>query len=174
MWEGDAVGLHCTVCHDYDLCSSCYTRNGHQHPMEKFSTSKDAPGQRAGTSSIQKELQAALIISPVCSQTGQPFVEQLDDRQTNGTMVKQEVKIKIDRDNKMHIVGLLPRQQLYRYSNGELKIHWEIFALQRAHELHYLGTFNCLQLSSLAGYLRSQMDGTEDTAIKQDLQRRIQ
>ena len=41
-------------------------------------------------------------------------------------------------------------------------------------ELHYLRTFNCLQLSSLAGYLRSQMDETEDTAIKQDLQRRIQ
>ena len=116
-------GLHCMVCPDYDLCSSCYTRNGHQHPMEKFSTSQDAPGQRAGTSSIQKELQAASVISPVCSQTGQPFIEQLDAPQTNGTMVRQEVKIKIDRDNKMHIMGLLPGQQLYRYFNGELKIH---------------------------------------------------
>ena len=89
-------------------------------------------------------------------------------------MVKQEVKIKIDRDNRMHIIGLLPGQQLYRYSDGELKIHWDYSALQRAHKLHYLQTFNCLQLSSLAGYLRSQMDGTEETAIKQDLQRRIQ
>ena len=88
-------------------------------------------------------------------------------------MVRQEIKIKIDRDNKMHIIGLLPGQQLYRYNNGELKIHWKYTTLQRAHELHYLGTFNCLQLSSLAGYLRSQMDETEDTVIKQDLQRRI-
>ena len=74
----------------------------------------------------------------------------------------------------MHIIGLLPGQQLYRYSDGELKIHWDYAALQRVHELHHLRTFNCLQLSSLAGYLRSQMDATEDATIKQDLQRRIQ
>ena len=53
-------------------------------------------------------------------------------------MVTQEVKIKIDRNNRMHIIGLLPGQQLYRYSDGELKIHWDYAALQRAHELHYL------------------------------------
>ena len=27
-------GLHCTVCGDFDMCSPCYTRNGHQHRME--------------------------------------------------------------------------------------------------------------------------------------------
>ena len=97
------AGLHCTVCTDFDLCSPCYTRNGHQHRMERFSTSQNAPGQRTDTNNIQKELQAPSVISPVCSQTGQTFVEQLDDPQTNGTMVKQEVKIKIDRHNRMQI-----------------------------------------------------------------------
>ena len=133
-------GFHCTECPDYDLCSACYEKNGHQHRMERFSTSHDAPGQRAGTSSIQKELQAASVISPVCSQRGQPNTEQemITIPQPNGTMVRQEIKIKIDRENKMHVIGLLPRQQLYRYNNGELKIHWDYAALQRAHELHYL------------------------------------
>ena len=123
---------------DFDMCSPCYTRNGHQHRMERFSTSQNAPGQRADTNNIQKELQAASVISPVCSQTGQPFVEQLDDPQTNGTLVKQEVKIKIDRHNRMHILGLLPGQELYRYTDGTLKIHWNYEILKRAHELHYL------------------------------------
>ena len=137
--------------------------------MEKFSSSQDAPGQRAGTSSIQKELQAALVISPVCSQKGPPITDQ----EPNGTIVRQEIKIKIDRESKMHVIGLLPGEQLYRYNNGELKIHWDYTALQRAYELHYLTTFNCLELSSLTGYLCSQIDETQDTIIKQDLQRRI-
>ena len=74
----------------------------------------------------------------------------------------------------MHILGLLPGQELYRYTDGTLKIHWNYDILKRAHKLHYLKNFNCLQLSSLAGYLRSQMDATEDATMKQDLQRRIQ
>ena len=74
----------------------------------------------------------------------------------------------------MHILGLLLGQELYRYTDGTLKIHWNYDILKRAHELHYLKNFNCIQLSSLTGYLRSQMDATEDETIKQDLQRRIQ
>ena len=38
---------------------------------------------------------------------------------------------------------------------------------------HYLNNFNCLQLSSLAGYLNSQAELQQDAATKQDLERRI-
>ena len=155
------------------MCSPCYTRNGHQHRMERFSASQDAPGQRADTNHIQRELQAASVISPVCSQTGQPFIEQLENPQPKGTMVRQEVKITIDRQNRMPILGLLPGQELYRYTDGTLKIHWNYDILKKAHELHYLNNFNCLQLSSLSGYLGSKADTTEDTTMKQDLERRI-
>ena len=106
-------GMHCTSCQDFDLCSACYRRNGHQHRMERFSASQNAPGQRADSNHIQRELQAASVISPVCSQTGQPFIEQLEDKQPKGTMVRQEVKITIDRQNRMHILGLSPGQELY-------------------------------------------------------------
>ena len=126
-------GMHCTSCEDFDLCSACYRRNGHQHSMERFSASQDAPGQRADSNHIQRELQAASVISPVCSQTGQPFIEQLEDKQPKGTMVRQEVKITIDRQNRMHIMGLLPGQELYRYTDGTLKIHWNYNILKKAH-----------------------------------------
>ena len=73
----------------------------------------------------------------------------------------------------MHIMGLLQEQELYRYTDGTLKIHWNYNILKKAHEYHYLNNFNCLQLSSLAGYLRSQADLPENATMKQDLERRI-
>ena len=88
-------------------------------------------------------------------------------------MVRQEVKITINRQNRMHIMGLLPGQELYRYTDGTLKIHWNYNILKKAHEYHYLNNFNCLQLNSLAGYLRSQADLPENATMKQDLERRI-
>ena len=93
--------------------------------------------------------------------------------QQNGTMKKQEIQIKIDKKNCMCVFGLLPGQRLYRYGNGQLKIHWDHSFLQQAHERHYLANWNCLQLSALAGYLRFQESETEDILIIQDLQRRI-
>ena len=73
----------------------------------------------------------------------------------------------------MQITGILPGQELYKYKDGSLKIHWNYQVLKRAHEFHYLNNFNCLQLSSLAGYLNSQAELQQDAATKQDLERRI-
>ena len=122
---------------------------------------------------IQRELQAASVVSPVLSQTGEPFIEQLNNTEMKGTTVRQQVKITIDRQNRMQISGLLPGQELYKYKDGSLKIHWNYQILKKAHEYHYLNNFNCLQLSSLAGYLRSQAELQENAATKQDLERRI-
>lgn len=163
-------GMHCSECQDFDLCNACYKKNGHQHPMERFSASQNAPGQRAESNPIQKELQAASVVSPVLSQTGEPFIEQLNNTELRGTTVRQQVKITIDRQNRMQISGLLPGQELYKYKDGSLKIHWNYQVLKKA---HYLNNFNCLQLSSLAGYLRSQAELQENTATKQDPERRI-
>ena len=87
--------------------------------------------------------------------------------------MRQQGKITIDRHNRMQITGILPGQELYKYRDGSLKIHWNYEALRRAHEAHYLNHFNCLQLSSLAGYLNSQAGLQQDAATKQDLERRI-
>ena len=164
------AGMHCPECTDFDLCNTCYRKNGHQHTMERFSASQNAPGQNVESNPIRKEVQAASIVSPVLSQTGEPFIEQLS---TSGTTVRQQVKITIDRQNRMQITGLLPGQELYKYKDGSLKIHWNYQVLKRAHEFHYLNNFNCLQLSSLAGYLNSQAELQQDAATKQDLERRI-
>ena len=163
-------GMHCPECTDFDLCTSCYKKNGHRHRMEWFSSSQNTPGQNVHANPIRKELQAASVVSPVLSHTGEPFIEQLS---TSGTTVRQQVKITIDRHNRMQITGILPGQELYKYRDGSLKIHWNYEALRRAHEEHYLNHFNCLQLSSLAGYLNSQAGLQQDAATKQDLERRI-
>ena len=113
------------------------------------------------------------LVSPVLSQTGEPFIEQLNNTEMRGTTVRQQVKITIDRQNRMQISGLLPGQELYKYKDGSLKIHWNYQILKKAHEYHYLNNFNCLQLSSLAGSLRSQAELPENAATKQDLERRI-
>ena len=164
------AGMHCPECTDFDLCTTCYKKNGHRHHMECFSSSQQAPGQNVQANPIRKELQAASVVSPVLSQTGEPFIEQLS---TYGTTVRQQVKITIDRQNRMQITGILPGQELYKYNDGSLKIHWNYDALRRAHEVHYLNHFNCLQLSSLAGYLSSQAGLQQDAATKEDLERRI-
>ena len=93
--------------------------------MEKFSTSENAPGQRAGGSSIKKELEAASVISPIGGENGKQNSqhEMMTIPQQNGTMKKQEIQIKIDKENKMSVLGLLPGQRLYRYGDGQLKIH---------------------------------------------------
>ena len=101
------AGMHCPECTDFDLCNTCYRKNGHRHPMERFSASQNATGQSAESNPIRKELQAASIVSPVLSQTGEPFIEQLS---TTGTTVRQQVKITIDQQNRMQITGLLPVQ----------------------------------------------------------------
>ena len=163
-------GMHCPECADFDLCNACYKKNGHKHTMERLSASQNAPGQNAESNPIRKELQAASIVSPVLSQTGEPFIEQLNNI---GTTVRQQVKITIDRRNRMQITGLLPGQELYKYKDGSMKIHWNYEVLKRAHEFHYLNNFNCLQLSSLAGYLNSQAELQQNAATKQDLERRI-
>ena len=139
-------------------------------PWNAFQRHRMPPGQNVESNPIRKEVQAASIVSPVLSQTGEPFIEQLS---TSGTTVRQQVKITIDRQNRMQITGLLPGQELYKYKDGSLKIHWNYQVLKRAHEFHYLNNFNCLQLSSLAGYLNSQAELQQDAATKQDLERRI-
>ena len=93
--------------------------------------------------------------------------------QQNGEMKKQEIQVKIDKENRMSVYGLLPGQQLYRYADGQLKIHWDHAFLQQAHERHYLANWNCLQLSALASCLHFQTTETEDILVKQDLERRI-
>ena len=101
-------GMHCPECAAFDLCNACYKKNGHQHTMERLSASQNAPGQNAESNPIRKELQAASIVSPVLSQTGEPFIEQLNNTEMRGTTVRQQVKITIDRQNRMQITGFCP------------------------------------------------------------------
>ena len=111
-----AFGFHCKECPDFDLCHKCYGKNGHHHPMEKFSTSENAPGQRAKGSSIKKELEVASVISPVGDEKGKQNSqhEMMTVPQQNGEMRKQEIQVKIDKENRMSVYGLLPGQRLYR------------------------------------------------------------
>ncbi|ESN92548.1 hypothetical protein HELRODRAFT_153838, partial [Helobdella robusta] len=35
------IHYHCTVCEDFDLCTSCYEKLNHEHKMEKRSMDLD-------------------------------------------------------------------------------------------------------------------------------------
>ena len=58
---------HCTVCEDFDLCVSCYQKDGHPHKMEKLGFDLGDPGgdtpatsnpQEARKLSIQRCIQS--------------------------------------------------------------------------------------------------------------------
>jgi E1A/CREB-binding protein len=42
--------FHCTVCEDFDLCPTCYESVGHEHKMEKLSSSQPNPDNGSGES----------------------------------------------------------------------------------------------------------------------------
>ena len=46
---------HCTVCDDFDLCVSCYQKDGHPHKMEKLGFDLDGGGGETPATSNPQE-----------------------------------------------------------------------------------------------------------------------
>lgn len=60
---------HCTFCEDFDLCTHCYEKNGHQHKMEKLGFDLDdgtSPSEQNKTNPQEARKLSIQVINSGC------------------------------------------------------------------------------------------------------------